>query len=246
MCWEAGRLEAAKGVSSRTVKHKIATMQQAVSQSFTSPEVDPLAEADDIDGLGNFLKSWEVPDQEVLRVKTLLASRTFTDVVRDDSPDVPVVQFDLAPEELAPDENLDEELSMKKKASEEKQQVWNRGRSELLGADHEQARTLLRAELAPGYFFPARARKQSKSCICWLNATCCRAWTTCLTSMRAPAFQVQTHLIRSASGARRQRTSRGIKIPHAPTPHIRVRRRRDCRVPVELAETKHRVKFSRK
>ena len=65
-----------------------------------SPEPDPLAEADDIDGLGNFLKSWEVPDQEVLLVKTLLVSRTFTDVARDDTPEVPTVQFELAPEEL--------------------------------------------------------------------------------------------------------------------------------------------------
>ena len=47
-------------------------MQKAVSQTFASSDLNPLAEADDIDGLGNFLKSWDVPDQEVLRVKTLL------------------------------------------------------------------------------------------------------------------------------------------------------------------------------
>ena len=41
------------------------------------------------------------------------------------------VQVELALEELAPDENLDEELSMKKKAFKEKQQVLNRSRSEL-------------------------------------------------------------------------------------------------------------------
>ena len=57
---------------SRAAKHKIAAMQKAVSQTFASSDLDPLAEADDIDGLGNFLKSWDVPDQEVLRVKTLL------------------------------------------------------------------------------------------------------------------------------------------------------------------------------
>ena len=87
---------------SRAAKHKISTMQRAVSQSFMSPEPDPLAEADDIDGLGNFLKSWEVPDQEVLRVKTLLVSRTFTDVARDDTPEVPTVQFELAPKAVGP------------------------------------------------------------------------------------------------------------------------------------------------
>ena len=76
---------------------------------ITSPEFDPLAEADDIDGLGHFLKS--CPDQEVLRVKKLLVCRTFTDVVRDDTPEVPTVQLGLAPEELAPDKELDERLS---------------------------------------------------------------------------------------------------------------------------------------
>ena len=59
-------------------------MQKAVSQSFTSSDLDPLAEADDIDALGVFLKSWEVPDQEILRVKTLMVNRAFTDVQRDD------------------------------------------------------------------------------------------------------------------------------------------------------------------
>ena len=52
-------------------------MQKAVSQTFASSDLNPLAEADDIDGLGNFLKSWDVPDQEVLRVKMLLVTYTF-------------------------------------------------------------------------------------------------------------------------------------------------------------------------
>ena len=49
-----------------------------------------------------------------------------------------------------------------KKASKEKQQVWNRGRSELLGADHKQARTVLRAELAPGYYISNSGKKAIK------------------------------------------------------------------------------------
>ena len=67
------------------------------------------------------------------------------------------VQFELVPEELAPDENLDEELSMKKKASKEKQQVWNRSRS-----DHKQARTLLRANFAPGCYISRSGKKAIK------------------------------------------------------------------------------------
>ena len=44
---------------------------------FKSAEHDPLAEADDLDALGTFLKSWDVPDEEILITKTLLVSRTF-------------------------------------------------------------------------------------------------------------------------------------------------------------------------
>ena len=62
---------------SRAAKHKIAMMQKAVSQSFTCSDLDPLAEADDIDALEVFLKSWEVPDQEMLRVKTLTGGQVF-------------------------------------------------------------------------------------------------------------------------------------------------------------------------
>ena len=51
---------------------------------------------------------------------------------------------------------------MMKKASKEKQQVWNRSRSELLGADHKQAWTLLRAELAPGYYISSSGKRAIK------------------------------------------------------------------------------------
>ena len=107
--------------------------------------------ADDIDALGNFLRSRDVPEKEILRVKTLLVSRTLTDVQRDDTPEAPSAQVELAAGEMDPDDDLDEELSMRKKASKKKQQVWNRGRSDLLGADHTQTRIILRAELEPGY-----------------------------------------------------------------------------------------------
>ena len=130
---------------SRAAKHKIATMQKAVSQSFTSSDLDPLAEADDIDALGVFLKSWEVPDQEILRVKTLLVDRSFTDVQRDDTTEVLGSQVELAPDELIPDEDF-----------------WNRGRSELLGDDHKQTKILLRAELEPGYYISFSGKKAIK------------------------------------------------------------------------------------
>ena len=149
---------------SRAAKYNSTNVQKAASQSFTTSDLDPLGEADDIDALGNFLKSWEVPDKEILRVKTLLVSRTFTDVQRDDTMEAPSAQVELDSGELAPDDDFNEELSMTKKASEEKQQGWNRGRSDLLGADHKQTRNMLRAELAPGYFIFVRESDESKYC----------------------------------------------------------------------------------
>ena len=53
---------------------------------------------------------------------------------------------------------------------------------------------------------------------------------TCLTSLRAPAFQVKTHMIPSVCGAQKQMTSSRIEIPPAPIPHLRERRRRDYKV----------------
>ena len=55
-------------------------MQFAVAATFTNPEPDPLAEADDIDALGEFLKNWDVTDKDVLCSKKILTSRTFSDV----------------------------------------------------------------------------------------------------------------------------------------------------------------------
>ena len=49
-------------------------MQQAVSATFKSVDHDPLAEGDDIDLLGQFLKSWTVQDNEILRTKRLLSA----------------------------------------------------------------------------------------------------------------------------------------------------------------------------
>ena len=92
---------------SRAAKYNITNVQKAASQSFTSSDLDPLGEADDIDALGNFLKSWDVPDKEILRVKTLLVSRTFTDVQRDDTMEAPSAQVELDSGELAPDDDLE-------------------------------------------------------------------------------------------------------------------------------------------
>ena len=60
------------------------------------------------------------------------------------------------------DESLDETLAAKEKLSKEKQQVWNRGRSELLSSDHKQTRADIRANLEPGYYIPYSGKKKIK------------------------------------------------------------------------------------
>ena len=89
---------------SQAAKFKIGMMQKAVSSTFGSADHDPLAEADDLDSLGVFLNSSEVSEEEVLRTKTLLVSRTFTDVHRDVASDVLVDAVEQDSVELLQDE----------------------------------------------------------------------------------------------------------------------------------------------
>ena len=141
---------------------KTELMQQAVSKTFKSAEHDPLAEADDLDALGTFLESWDIPDEEILRMKTLLVSRTFLDVPRVGYRDSASALVDVVPVDFVPDESLDEALAAKEKLLKEKQQVWNRGRSELLGSDHKQTRANIRANLEPGYYISYSGKKRIK------------------------------------------------------------------------------------
>ena len=94
--------------------------------------------------------------------KTLLVSRTFTDVHRDVAADVPVDANEQEPVELVQDASLDESLAMKKKTAKEKQQVWNRSRSELLGSDHRTSRASLRDQLDAGYYISYSGKKAIK------------------------------------------------------------------------------------
>ena len=102
---------------SRAAKFKITSMQQAVSATFNSADHDPLAEGDDIDLLGQFLKSWNVQDDEILRTKRLLVSRTFTDVQREVLLEIPGPDVVLLPGDLLPDDTLDEAAAVKKTLS---------------------------------------------------------------------------------------------------------------------------------
>ena len=109
-----------------------------------------------------FLKSSGVSEDEILRTKTLLVSRTFTDVHRDVAADVSVDATEQEPVELFQDESLDESLAMKKKTAKDKQQVGNRSRSELLGSDHKTTRATIRDQLEPGYYISYSGKKAIK------------------------------------------------------------------------------------
>ena len=66
----------------RTAKYKIEQMQTAVASTFRNSEPDQLAEADDIDSLGDFLRTWEVPEDSVRRSQKILCLRSYTDLDR--------------------------------------------------------------------------------------------------------------------------------------------------------------------
>ena len=112
----------------RTAKYKIAQMQTAVASTFGSSEPDQLAESDDIDFIGDFLRTWEVPEESIRRSQKILCLRSYADLDRSDFPEPVPVDFDLIPGELALD-NLDEDAELQNKLSKEKQQSGNRGRS---------------------------------------------------------------------------------------------------------------------
>ena len=52
-----------------------------------------------------------------------------------------------------------EAAAMKKKVSKEKQQAWNRERTEKLGSDPNEVRATLRAELEPGFYISTAGKK---------------------------------------------------------------------------------------
>ena len=133
-------------------------MQTAVSSTFRSSEPDQLAEADDIDSLADFLRSWDVPEESIRKSLKILCLRSYAELERSDTTEPIPVDCDLVPGELAPD-NLDEEAEVRKKLSKEKQQAGNRGRSEILGSDHKQARFEICSQLQDGYYISHSGKK---------------------------------------------------------------------------------------
>ena len=108
--------------------------------------------------LQDFLRSWDVPEESIRKSLKILCLRSYAELERSDSPEPIPVDCDLVPGELALD-NLDEEAEARKKLSKEKQQAGNRGRSELLGSDHKQARSEIRSQLQEGYYISHSGKK---------------------------------------------------------------------------------------
>ena len=146
--------------------------KQAVSATFKSADQDPLAEMDDIDFLGQFFLSWNVQDDEILRTKRLLVSRTNTDVQRELPTELPGDVMELLPADLIQDDFLDGSASMKKELSREKQQSWNRSRSEVLGDDHKQEGLQFGRSLSLDIIYTLRERSASKFYTDWDSAIC--------------------------------------------------------------------------
>ena len=70
--------------------------------------------------------------------------------------------MELFPGGLLADDILDEPVAMKKNVAKDRQQSWNRGRSDVVGGDHKQVRIAIRAELEPGYFISSSGKKGIK------------------------------------------------------------------------------------
>ena len=95
-------------------------MQPAIAGTFRNPDTDQLGEADDIDDLSDFLRTWEVPEKSILRTEKILCSRTFSDLERNLSLELSRVGSELAAGETVLDEN-DEEAAMKRNLAKQKQ-----------------------------------------------------------------------------------------------------------------------------
>ena len=79
----------------RTAKYKILQMQAAVAMTFRNSEFDQLAEADDIDALADFLKSWDVPQDSIRKSQEILFLRSYADLERPDPPAIAPVDSDF-------------------------------------------------------------------------------------------------------------------------------------------------------
>ena len=134
-------------------KHRISAVQRAIAKALHNlDDPDPLAEADTIEGLDNFLQLQGVPAAERAQTVKKLCSRNFAEN-REAESSSPQESEDDAALVLVQDYRADEELAMKRLESKFKQQSWNRERTQWLGTDPKEARTKLRAELQPGFLY---------------------------------------------------------------------------------------------
>ena len=99
-----------------------------------------------------------VPESSIRESLKILNLRSYADLRRSDFVEPAPADCVVAPGELALD-ILDEDAEARKKLSKEKQQAGNRGRSELLGSDHKQARSEIRSNLQEGYYISHSGKK---------------------------------------------------------------------------------------
>ena len=104
------------------------------------------------------MRSWDVLEESVRKSLKILCLRSYADLERPASVEPIPADCDVVPCELSLDE-LDEKAEVQKKLSKEKQQAGNRGRSELRGTDHKQARSEIRSQLQQGYYISHSGKK---------------------------------------------------------------------------------------
>ena len=114
--------------------------------------------------------------------------------------------------EILVDDEIDEKLAMKKKLAKQKQQSWNRGRTELLGSDHKQTRAAIRSELEPGYKGSSSGKKAIRVLHRLASATCYRELTTCRMSPLASRSLSLMPMTRFASGVQSRLSSGQIQV----------------------------------
>ena len=122
------------------------------------------------------MRSWDVPEESIRKSLKILCLRSYAELKRSDSAEPIPVDCDLVAGELAPD-NLDEGAEVRKKLSKEKQQAGNRGRSELLGSDHKQARFEIRSQLQDGYYIYFALRQEGYSSCALFGTLLHVAWS---------------------------------------------------------------------
>ena len=201
----------------RIAKYKIAQMQTAVASTFRSSETDQLAEADDIDSLADFLRSWDVPEESIRKSQKILCLRSYADLERSEPSELVPVDCDLTPGELALD-NLDEvaesqlqvvEKKNSNQATEIDPSFLDRITNKLVQNSGQSCRKAITYHI--------QARRLYEWYTVWAAVICCLESITCLSQTLVCSSRLLMSLTQYASGVRKLKNQRRIQGLREPT-----------------------------